>query len=209
LEHANAGLFFFDLRSGNHVQHPNQSIEHLFNPCWSPDGRWIVTSVNGGKLGFGFAIVAIEASGNKVFNLGLTGCRPDFSTDGRKIAWGSSDYVLKIANWDLTSKEPRITEAHEIVADSPQSEIYVYYVDWSPDGKYVLFSRGPSHKGKYPLNVHPAFPGEIAEGWQICVADAKGFNQWVALTSVQAKRSDKEPDWVPQRVEGRSLNQLR
>jgi hypothetical protein len=45
---ANKGLFTYDLATGKHRAHPNKEIQHLFNLCWSPDGRWFVATVHAG-----------------------------------------------------------------------------------------------------------------------------------------------------------------
>ena len=40
----------------------------------------------------------------------------------------------------------------------------------------------------------PEFPGVDAPGWNVCVADAKKKNRWVAITT--DGRSNKQPCWV-------------
>jgi hypothetical protein len=74
----------------------------------------------------------------------------------------------------------------------------VYHVDWSPDGKYFAFARGPRRKG---LGLAPAYLGAKADGWNICVADVTKKDRWVAVTS--DGKWNKEPDWVPAKVHNR------
>jgi WD40 repeat protein len=155
----------------------------------TPDGRWYVATVHAG-MGFGHGILAIEAKGNKVFNLKIPGCRPDVSADGKHVAWGASDYALRVADLDFSGPEPKVVGAHDIVT-SPKP-VEVYHVDWSPDGQYVAFSRGPHGKS---LGGPPECVGVQAPGWNICVADTRTVNRWTPIT--QDGKSNKEPDWVP------------
>jgi Tol biopolymer transport system component len=188
-DYATKGLWIYDLKTGRHREHPNKELFHLYNLCWAPDGKWFVSTVHAG-MGFKHAILAIEANGPKVVNLGLPGCRPDLSHDGRRIAWGASDYALRIAEIDFSQPEPKVTGARDVVTSTKPME--VYHVDWSPDGRYVAFSRGPKHKG---LGMPPEMVGVRAEGWNISVADADATNRYMAITT--SGHSHKEPDWVP------------
>lgn len=185
---ANKGLFVYDLATGSRRPHPNQEIRHLFNVCWSPDGKWFVATVHAG-MGYKHALIAIEAEGMKVLDLGIPGCRPEFSPDGKRIAWTPSDWALRVGDIDLTGPKPKVTNQRDIVTSSKPTK--VYHIDWSPDGRYVAFSRGPFEKrlGRAPENV-----GTPADGWDICVADATKTNRWVAITA--DGKSNKEPDWV-------------
>jgi len=80
------GIFFYDIDTHKHREHRNKSLYHLYNICWSPDGNWFLATVHGG-MGFKHANLAIEANGTGVFDLTkykVTGCRPDFSLDGKR-----------------------------------------------------------------------------------------------------------------------------
>lgn len=189
LDYATKELFIYNLKTREHIQHPNEKLYHLYNICWSPDGNWFVATVHGG-MGYKHAILAIEAKGTRVFNLGIPGCRPEISPDGKKIAWGASDWALAIGDIDFTSPEPKVANRRDVVTSSEPMEIY--HIDWSPDGKYVAFSRGPSKKS---LGHAPAIVGIKAKDWNICVADATGTNNWIAITT--DGQSNKEPDWLP------------
>jgi Tol biopolymer transport system component len=190
-DYASKGLYVYDLKTGRHRQHPNKDIEHLYNLCWSPDGKWFVATIHG-AMGFSHAILAIEADGMKVVNLKLPGCRPDLSADGRHIAWGCSDWALRVADFDTRGGEPQVLNARTVVESA--KPIAVYHIDWSPDGKYVAFSRGPtSHR----LGFACEMIGVQAPGWDICVADTSATNRYVAIT--RDGKSHKEPDWVPVR----------
>jgi hypothetical protein len=133
---ATKGLYFYDLATGEHREHPNREISHLFGVCWSPCGKWILATVHGG-LGYRHAIIGIKP-------------------------------------------------------------IKVYHLDWPPEGKYVVFTRGPAGKR---LGQAPEGVGVRAEGWNLCVADVTQENRWVAITS--DGKCNKEPDWVPHGGDGR------
>ncbi|MBC8874221.1 MAG: PD40 domain-containing protein [Planctomycetes bacterium] len=188
---ATRGLFVYDLASGRHRQHPNKEISHLFGACWSPCGKWFVSTIHGG-MGYRHAIVGIEADGTGVFNLGIPGCRPEVSPDGKRIAWTPSDWALRVADLDLTGPQPAVTGGRDVVTSAKPTK--VYHIDWPPDakGKYVVFTRGPATKR---LGQAPEGVGVRAEGWNICVADVTATNRWVAITT--DGNCNKEPDWVP------------
>jgi len=180
------GLFFYDMATGRHEQHPNRDLLHVYNICWSPEGKWFVTSAVGG-MGFGNAIVAFEAQGNAMFDLtqyGVKGCRPDLSSDGRNITWGKTDWDLCIADIDLTLPVPRVADVRIVI--NCEKEYEVYHTDFSPDGRYISFSYGPSSNAGYSV-------GGKAPDWNICVSDLSG--KWVQITT--DGKSNKEPDWVP------------
>lgn len=188
---ASRGLFFFDLASGEHGAHPNKELGHLFGVCWTPGGDWIIATIHG-ALGYRHAIVAIEANGERVVNLGIPGCRPEVSPDGKRIAWTPSDWALRVADLDLTGPEPKVTGGRDVVVS--EKPIKVYHIDWPPDGNYIVFTRGPAGKR---LGQAPEGVGIQAQGWNICVADLRAVNRYVEVTSDGA--CNKEPDWIPRK----------
>jgi Tol biopolymer transport system component len=189
LDYASKGLFIYDLATGAHTEHPNKTLHHLYSICWSPDGEWFVATVHGG-MGYEHAILAIEADGTGAFNLGIPGCRPDISPDGSRIAWGASDWALAIADLDFTGPEPKVTNRRDVVTS--EKPMKIYHIDWSPNGRWVAFSRGPTRK---TLGPAVEMVGLEASDWNICVADATDTNNWTAITS--DGKSNKEADWVP------------
>ena len=188
-DYATKGVFFYELATGKQRQHVNPELYHLYNICSLPDCKWFVSTVHAG-MGFKHGILAIEAEGTTVQNLGIPGCRPDVSPDGKKIAWGAGDCVLKVGDLELVDGKWKVTHDRPVVTS--EKPIHIYHIDWSPDGKYVAFSRGPS---KHAMGFAPEMIGIKAEGWNICVADAAKTNCWVPITN--DGKSNKEPDWVP------------
>ena len=134
--------------------------------------------------------LAIEADGMKVVNLGIPGCRPDISPDGKKLAWGPSDWALRVGDLDFSGSAPKVTGARDVVTSKKPMKIY--HIDWSPDGKYLTYSRGPAVQR---LGLVSEIVGVKAEGWNICVADPSKTNRCVEITA--DGKSNKEPDWVP------------
>ncbi len=193
LDYVTKSICFYNLAAGEHKEHPNKSIEHLYNICWSKNGRWIVTTVHAG-MGFKHTLLAIEVNGMKVIDLKVGGCRPDLSPDGKQIAWGKDDHTIAVGDISLDSDTPEITNIYDAVHD----EKHLYHVDWSPDGKYLSFSRGPG--GRMPV-AGPGTHQGIAElvgvnaPWDVCVAKAKGDGKWVSITNDSL--SNKESDWLP------------
>ena len=179
------GLFFYDLATARHEQHPNKDLLHIYNNCWSPESKWFVASAFGG-MGLGQAIVAFESQGDAMFDLttyGVKGCRPDLSPDGGTIGWAQIGEVdLCIADIDLTLPVPRVADIRGVVKCG--EGYYVNQMDFSPDGRYIAFGYGP--EVNYSVGVK-------APGWNICISDLKG--KWVQITT--DGNHNKEPEWVP------------
>lgn len=189
-DYATKGLFFYDIETRKHRQHPNEDLYHLYNICWSPDGNWFLATVHGG-MGFKHANLAFGINGSKVFDLtkyGVTGCRTDCSFDSSRITWGLSDWDLCTAAIDLKSSVPKVTNVQRVVKCDKEHE--VYHSDFSPDAKYIAFSSGPKAQ---------EMVGGMAPGWNICIGDMTG--KWVQITT--DGNHNKEPDWVPIRTPDR------
>lgn len=184
-EYATSELIIYDLETRQHTPHPNRTLHHLYAICWSPDGNWFLCAVHGG-MEYSDTILAFDADGTRVFDLerfGVRGCRPDLSLDGRRMTWGETDWDLCVGDIELGTRAPQVTNVHKVVQCMQSSK--VYHVDFSPDGKYIVFSYGPARGGQQV--------GGRAKGWNICVSDLSG--KWVRITT--DGQHNKEPDWVP------------
>jgi len=168
------GMSFYDLAAGGAEPHPNtKALRHLYNPCWSADGKWILATVNAG-MGVNHSSLLIEARGKKVVNLEIPGCRGWLSPDGRQIAWGAGEHEIAVAPINLDSDPPTVGARRLRILDD---ENRVIHVDWSPDSRFLCFSRGPGGKGD------PSKPGTFqgscglvgvyAEGWNLCAVSAE------------------------------------
>ena len=180
---ATKGVVMFDVKTGEGHKHINDKLHHLYNLCWSPDGKWFVATVHGG-MGHKHANLAFEAGGTKVFKLpGVNGCRPDISPDGKRICWNPSDHAISVGDLLLDPSGPKVANIRNVVTCDKKHEMY--HSDWSPDGKYIAFSYGP--RGGEQV-------GAMAKGWRIAVADASADNVWFPVS--KGGVSDKEPDWL-------------
>lgn len=169
------GMSFCRLSDGAIEAHPNSTnLHHLYNPGFSRDGKWIVATVHAG-MGVEHGILLIEAKGNRIINLNIPGCRPCLSPDGRQLAWGSGDHEIAVAPISLDAETPAVGTWRLRVQDSSQE---TYHVDWSPDSRYLVFSRGPASKGD------PTKPGTFLSACEIVGVYAPGWN----LNAVSAER---------------------
>jgi len=200
--YANDHLFFHNIETGQTTQHPKPDISGLLNACWSPDGNWIIASAIR-AMGFNQSTVALHAREDRVVELirstagpdDLYQCRPDISPDGRQVAWGTGntahkDYMwVEVADVDLTQPAPKLGERRKVVqVDHPQQ---TYHVDWSPDGRYLAYGRGPLGSRMQPA---PYVIGRKAKGWDIWIVNSSTPDVTVPIT--HDGLSNKEPDWV-------------
>lgn len=199
------GMTFHDVTTGKTWNHPNaDKLHHLYNPSFSADGDWIVSTVHAG-MGYKHAILAIEAKGTGIFDLEIPGCRPCFSPDGTKVAWGPGDHEISVGELDFSGAKPRVSRKVMSVLDSVKK---IYHVDWSPDGRFLTISRGPNGEGDLSKpGTHAAaceIVGVHAKGWDLIAVSAErdgaldlnasGGQGFVALTENGA--SNKESDWL-------------
>jgi Tol biopolymer transport system component len=177
MDYSTTGMSFYDLATGKVEPHVNTTnLHHLYNPSWSADGKWIVSTVHAG-MGVEHAILLIEARGNRIINLHIPGCRPCFSPDGKQVAWGAEDHEIGVGSIDLGAEQPAISKWRVCVKD-PTNE--TYHVDWSPDSRFLCFSLGPASKGD------PSKPGTFLSACEIVGVYAAGWN----LCAVSAERQE-------------------
>ena len=179
---SNEGLVIYDLATGETQEHPEDGLRMLYNLTWSPEGDWFVATSRSGRRGN----VLFDATRAGLRSLSISGCRPDISPDGRRIAWGRTDQVLRIGTFNPSSDGENVVDQRAVVAVDRSDK--VYHVDWSPDGKYLAFSFGPSRGGQAV--------GQRASGWNISVLEIDS-GKWVQITT--DGNHNKEPDWVAAR----------
>jgi hypothetical protein len=198
-------MSFYDLATGQITPHPNSTnLHHLYNPSYASNGKWIVATVHAG-MDFDHAILAIEAAGSKIINLKIPGCRPCLSPDGQQIAWGAGDHELVAAPINLDSDTPAVGPWNVRIRDETNE---IYHVDWSPDSRFLSFSRGPASKGdpNKPGTFLSAceIVGVYAAGWDLGVvsAERKGTLNLNSATAAEFLRlttngcSNKESTWI-------------
>lgn len=204
IDYYTKGMSFYHLDTGQIEPHPNSTnLNHLYNPCFAPNGKWIVATVHA-SMGVGHGIMLIEARGEKIINLKIPGCRPCFSPDGQQIAWGPGDHELAAAPINLDSEEPAVGPRRVRILDEKAK---IYHVDWSPDSRFLCFSRGPDGKGDLskPGTFQAAceIVGVHAEGWNLCAVSAQRDGSLDLNGATEADftmlttngLSNKEPAW--------------
>jgi TolB protein len=174
IDYYTKGMNFFDLATGAITPHPNYTnLHHLYNPNFCANGKWIVSTVHAG-MGYDHTILLIEAHGNKIINLKIPGCRPRFSPDGKQVAWGFDDHEIAAAPIDTDSDEPKVGERRVRILDATNK---IYHARWSPDSRFLSFSRGPDGEGDLtkPGTFQAAceIMGVYAPGWNIGVVSAE------------------------------------
>ena len=204
IDYYTKGMSFYDLRTGKIEEHPNSAkLHHLYNPSFAPNGKWIVSTVHAG-MGFSHAILAIERNGTNIINLGIPGCRPCVSPDGKQIAWGPGDHEIAAAPISLDSDSPKVGPWRVQIKDEKNK---IYHVDWSPDSAYLSISRGPEGEGDLskPGTFQAAceIVGIYAKDWNIIAVSAKrdgvldlnsaSDSDYAMLTTNGL--SNKESDW--------------
>jgi Tol biopolymer transport system component len=192
---ASKGIRFYNVASGKTTEHPNANLHHLYNPTWSADGQWIVSTVHGG-MGFKHAILAIAVDGPRVYELKIPGCRPCLSPDGRRVTWSRDDHTICVADVKLSAEGAPAFNVKVVARDA---KLHLYHPDFSPDGKYITFSMGPG--GRMPKKG-PGTHVQVAEmigvcgPWDLYLRRADCTGPVIQLTQ-DASRSNKESEWLP------------
>lgn len=149
-------------------------------PCWSPDGRSIALTADmlGGHNGHIFDLITGRLR-RYAYGVG-TNCRPDFSSDGRAIAF-CSHVGAGVTIWTVEVVDPRRTLRRLTYRPG-----FNYYPDWSPDNRFIVYSLGPRN------DSYEFSPGH----WQIYMMTPLGERDGprIQLTSWG---SNRDPDWLP------------
>jgi TolB protein len=183
---ANKGLEIYNLETGEAKRHPNDKIFHINRPSWSPDGKWIVSSRARDMPG---RENAFKVEDKTMMDISIGGCTPDISPDGKLLVWNGEDWNLNVGTLNFDSAERSVT--NHIVIVACEFDHWVYHADWSPDGNYLAFTYG-TEDGSDGV-------GRPAPGSNICICDLR-TGKWTQITT--DGKHNKEPDWVPVRVNG-------
>jgi dipeptidyl aminopeptidase/acylaminoacyl peptidase len=209
IDYYTKGMNFYELATAQITPHPNYTnLHHLYNPNFCANGKWIVSTLHAG-MGYDHAILLIEARGNRIINLNIPGCRPRFSPDGQQVAWGPGDNEIAVAPIDTDADEPKVGPWRLRIKDAANK---IYHVRWSPDGRFLSFSRGPDGEGdpKKAGTFQAAceIMGVYAPGWNIAAVSAEqagtidlGLGNEADFTMLTTNGlSNKESAWFRPRV---------
>ncbi|MEN6626545.1 MAG: hypothetical protein ABFD69_09990 [Candidatus Sumerlaeia bacterium] len=217
-------MMLYDVAGNVARPHPNKSITWAMNLSFTGDDKWITAVVAGHFVGtdpsgkpvtfnVGQSILAFETNGQGIIDLihqsrdlptdptsgqNIMGCRPDVSTDGKKITWAVEEKFVRmwIATADLTTENgvPRADNWTWIVTapmnKKPSWELY--HPDWSPDDKFIAFAKGV--RGSLMATAR-FMPRAAAPTWNIAICDPTEQGPYVEITT--DGQSNKEPDWLP------------
>lgn len=206
LDFSTKGMIFHDMETGKDRPHPiSAKIHHLYNPGFSPNGKWIVATVHSG-MGLGHGTLLIETEGERIVELKTGGCRPTYSPSGKFLAWGPSDHELRVAEFDWSGDAPSLGKVRLQILHEKDK---IYHVDWCPNEEVLTLSQGIPGKGDLskPGTYEAAseIVGVYADGWNI-VAVALGDGGTVDLQNPPPGRvlqltkdgqSYKESEWIP------------
>ncbi len=110
----------------------------------------------------------------------------------RRFCWGHGDYCAGTADLHLSGPIPTASNIHDVVESKQPVE--TYHVTWSPDMKYITFTRGPKTSHKNLRGLVNELPGVEAVGWNVCAADVQKRDRWVEITT--DGKSCKQPSWI-------------
>lgn len=193
-DYVSKGLFFYDLASGKITEAKNKSIHHIYNLTWHPNGKWIMTTVHGG-MGFKHGIIAIKIGGTKIVDLKISGCRPCASADGKRLTWSGDDHTVNVGEVKFVGDTVQIVNQQAL---HQEKELHTYHPDFSPDGKYVVFSMGP---GGRVLRNGPGTHSHVAEmigvrgKWHLFCKKLGTSDKPIQLTFGDDSTS-KEAEWL-------------
>jgi hypothetical protein len=138
-----------------------------------------------------YNILAIEADGNKYYDLKLSGCRPNIIPTGRRSP-GATAITVLASPISISPAYPDRDQHHRRGREQgPDRNLSRYVV---ARHEVPNLHQRARFMGKNLKGLLPEFPGVDAPGWNVCVADAKKKNRWVAITT--DGRSNKQPCWV-------------
>jgi Tol biopolymer transport system component len=176
---ANKGIEIYNLETREVKRHPNDEIYHIRDLCWSPDGEWFVYANRG--------ILKVENK-TRMF-LTITGCTPDISPDGKRLAWNGTNLSLNIGKLDFDSPQSNVFDHRLKVAC--ERDFWVFRADWSPDGNYLAFTYGFDDEDNQASTREP---------WShVCICDLK-TGKWTQIT-IDGKHNE-HPDWVVVKADG-------
>lgn len=106
------------------------SVEHVFQPTWSPDGRKVAVV----RLGFGIYSIDVRSGDARRLTTGEADEAPAWSPDGRRILF---DKQVSGTNWDLFTVDSGGGHVRRLTRGPLQET----NPTWSPDGSEIAFAQ--------------------------------------------------------------------
>jgi TolB protein len=181
--HDGKSLFFTGERDGRgeiyrvwladkRVERITSGLDRAIMPATSPDGRYLAYAA---QLLIGFQIHLLDFTTGKTQRITSGGgsCRPSFSPDSKELAF------VRIAQEPSRIEAVRENGGRILLEDK---QLWSYYPDYSPDGRFLAFSVSPEH--------------HEGEDWDLVVMDLQKAGTFTRVTS--GRGNDRVPDWRPQ-----------
>ncbi|NQU52916.1 MAG: PD40 domain-containing protein [Bacteroidetes bacterium] len=172
-EDGNQEIYIMNADGSNKTNLTNSEINEMF-PCWSPDGETILYCSEENE---GWKIYRMNVNGeNRVKVTDYSGSNwelyPQFSPNGKKIAYFTHEPINKISNIFVMNKNGK----HSIQLTN--SDFVDEDPSWSPDGKFIVFQS--NRTGNYQI-----FTMKTDGTEQTCLSNNKNNEYWPSWSWIQ------------------------
>jgi Tol biopolymer transport system component/predicted Ser/Thr protein kinase len=166
----NWDIWLTQVGSGQHLNRTEDHEGDDYNPSWSPDGREIAFISNRDDWG---AYVMSPLTGSPRRVAVLAERSPQWSSAGTQLA-----YVLPVAGEGAQAEVLSLASGESRRFPLPGSEISLWDLSWSPDGRFFVYLDGPGG----------AQNTQITQLWLVRV-DGE------AIPITNGKWNDQSPSW--------------
>jgi TolB protein len=180
--HDDRSVFFASERDGRseiyrvwlhdrRVDRLTRGIDRAIMPAVSTDGRYLAFAAQT-IMNFQVHLFDLSAGTSQQITSGGGACRPSFAPGSREVAF------VRIAREPSRLETVRESGTRVVVEDR---KLWSYYPDYSPDGRYLVFSVSPEH--------------HEGEDWDLALTDLTVPGRFVLLTT--GPGNDRVPVWRP------------
>jgi TolB protein len=155
------------------VDRITSGINRAIMPAASPDGRYLAYAAQTIR-NFQLHLIDLTNGHSTQLTSGGGACRPAFSPDSKEVAF------VRIATEPSRIEAVREGGGRVLLEDK---QLWSYYPDYSPDGRYIAFSVSPQH--------------HRGEDWDLAIMEARKPGHFRRLTT--GPGNDRVPDWRPRR----------